>query len=174
VVNARENAVADEVNKHPGPFDVSTIEFLVALMSKHDISEIDLREGAQRIHLRRGLNVPATALPAPVLIPQSIAPTSAAPTPAAQPTAEKQPARNLVEIKSPTIGTFYAREKPEAAPYVTIGARVSPNTVVGLIEAMKLFSEIPANCSGVVTEILVENGQPVEYNQVLFRIDPSR
>lgn len=167
--------MADDVSKQPGPFEVSTIEFLVALMSKHDISEIDLREGTQRIHLRRGLAVPATALPAPVAVPAAppIQP-SAAPAATAPAQAEKAPARNLVEIKSPTIGTFYAREKPEAQPYVTVGSRVSPNTVVGLIEAMKLFSEIPASCSGVIVEILVENSQPVEYNQVLFRVDPSK
>ena len=83
--------------------------------------------------------------------------------------------RNLIEIKSPAIGTFYAKEKPEAAqPYVSIGSRVTPTTTVGSIEAMKVFSEIPAGCSGVIEEILVENGQAVEYNQVLFRVDPSR
>lgn len=168
----RENVVADDLSKHPGPFDVSTIEFLVALMSKHDISEIDLREGPQRILLRRGLNVPVTALPAP--IPVAVAPTPASGAPAANGPTEKAPARNLVEIKSPTIGTFYAREKPEAQPYVAMGSRVTPSTVVGLIEAMKLFSEIPAACSGVIAEILVENGQPVEYNQVLFRVDPTQ
>lgn len=167
--------VADDQINHPGPFDVSTIEFLVALMSKHDISEIDLREGPQRIHLRRGLSVPTTALPAPVPPATAhISPVSAPAASTGQVANDKPPAHNLVEIKSPTIGTFYAREKPEAQPFVTVGSRVSPSSVVGLIEAMKLFSEIPAGCNGVVVEILVENGQPVEYNQVLFRVDPSK
>ncbi len=80
----------------------------------------------------------------------------------------------MLEIKSPAIGTFYNREKPESQPYVSIGSRVTQTTVVGLLEAMKLFSEIPAGCSGVIEEVLVESGQPVEYNQVLFRVDPSK
>jgi acetyl-CoA carboxylase biotin carboxyl carrier protein len=78
-----------------------------------------------------------------------------------------------VEIKSPTPGTFYTAPNPGADPYVRVGSRVNPNTVVGLIEAMKLFNEIPADCSGVIVEVVVENGQPVEFGQVLFRVDPS-
>jgi acetyl-CoA carboxylase biotin carboxyl carrier protein len=159
--------VADEPAGSANPFDVHTIEQLVELMSQHDLSEINLRQGSARISLRRGprVKVAATALPA------------AAPAPAAAPqaTVEKPaaPARLLLEIKAPMPGTFYNREKPEAAPYVSVGSRVTPTTVVGLIEAMKLFNEIQADCSGVIAEILVENAQPVEYNTVLFKVDPA-
>jgi len=165
--------VADEVSKHPGPFDVSTIEVLVELMSKHDISEIDLREGPQRILLRRGTTVTTMLLPAQGQVATPGGSNVTAPT-AGQSPPDKPPARNLLEIKSPAIGTFYAREKPEAQPYVNIGSRITPKTTVGLLEAMKVFSEIPAGCSGVIVEILVEQGEAVEYNQVLFRVDPSR
>jgi acetyl-CoA carboxylase biotin carboxyl carrier protein len=79
----------------------------------------------------------------------------------------------LHEIKAETPGTFYAAANPGAEPYVRVGSRVTPTTVVGLIEAMKLFNEVAAGCSGVVAEILVENQQPVEYDQVLFRVDPT-
>jgi len=160
--------VADEPSKSPGPFDVQTIEFLVGLMSKHDVSEMDLCEGEQRIRLRRGNRVVTVSQPASVPAVTAVPPT-------AGPAETQAPARasNLIDIKSPTIGTFYAQEKPDSPPYVTKGARVTPTTIVGLIEAMKLFNDIPAGCSGVIVEILVENQQAVEHNQVLFRVDPT-
>src|SRR4051794_15537989 len=107
-------------------------------MSKHDISEMDLGEGDCRVRLRRGNRVVTTAMAAPVVAAAPAPATTTAPAQAAAP-AEK-PARHLAEIKSPTIGTFYAQEKEGAKPYVTVGARVGPTTTVGLIEAMKLFS----------------------------------
>jgi acetyl-CoA carboxylase biotin carboxyl carrier protein len=76
-------------------------------------------------------------------------------------------------IKSPTPGTFYSSPSPDAEPFVRIGSRVTPTTVVCVIEAMKIFNEIQAECSGVITEISVENQQPVEYGQVLFKVDPT-
>jgi acetyl-CoA carboxylase biotin carboxyl carrier protein len=167
--------VADEQNNTPSPFDVQTVKLLVQLMSRHDLSEIDLREGELRIRLRRGQptvavgTAPTVALQAPVALPATPAPSS----PTTAPDKPAAPARNLIEIKAPTVGTFYAQEKPEAPPYVKVGSRVNPSTVVGLIEAMKLFNEIPAGCNGVVVEALVENQQPVEFEQVLFRIDPA-
>jgi len=167
-----ENRVADETSK-PGPFDVRTVKALVALMTQHDLSEIDLREGAQRLRLRRGTqqtivtNLSAPAAPA-------AAPMSAAPAGGpAKEAAPGAPAKKLHEIKSTTVGTFYAAANPDAPPFVKLGAKVAPTTVVGLIEAMKLFNEIPADCNGVIVEVLVENQQPVEFGQVLFRVDPA-
>lgn len=164
--------MADDAAKNPGPFDVRTIKHLIALMSRHDLSEIDLRDGPARVRLRRG---PAGGMPVVSMVPvPAAAPPAPAPTPAATSPAEAaKPARTYVEIKSPTPGTFYAAATPGAEPYVKVGSRVSPTTVVGLIEAMKIFNEIPAECSGVITEVLVENQQPVEYGQVLFRVDPA-
>ena len=150
--------MADDVSRGPSPFDVQTIKSLVALMSRHDLSEIDLREGELRIRLRRGAHGPAPA-PAPAAV-----------VPADRPEADR-PGKTLHLIKSPTTGTFYARPKPDAQPYVRVGTRVTPTTVVCQIEAMKIFNEIQAECSGVITEILVENQQPVEYDQPLFRVD---
>jgi acetyl-CoA carboxylase biotin carboxyl carrier protein len=161
--------VADEPSSSSNPFDVQTVRFLAGLMSRHDLSEIDLSDGSRRLRLRRGLrssvSVLPTATPAPVAPPAPLA--SPAPAGATAPT------RRLIDIKSPGPGTFYAREKPEIPPYVTQGSRVTPETVVGLIAAMKVFNEITADCSGVIAEILVENEQAIEYNQVLFRVDPA-
>jgi acetyl-CoA carboxylase biotin carboxyl carrier protein len=166
----REHAVADDTN-NPNPFDVATIKNLVALMSRHDLSEIDLSIGDQRIRLRRGPRFAAapTGLPTATVSPTAL---PSPPPPTAVAVKEKTgPA--LIEIKSETPGTFYAKPDPDKPPFVTVGARVKPDTVVGLIEAMKLFNEIPAGCAGVVAEILVENGQPVEFGQVLFRVNPA-
>jgi acetyl-CoA carboxylase biotin carboxyl carrier protein len=168
--------VADEASETPGPFDVKTIRLLVALMSRNDLSEIDLRNGEQRIRLRRGPQ--QTVLP-PTLYPSipAASPTPASPTTpsAAESAAEtaKPAAKTTLPIKSPTPGTFYAAPKPGSPPFVQVGTRVTPTSVVCLIEAMKLFNEITADCTGVVMEILVENQQPVEYGQVLFQVDPT-
>ena len=95
---------------------------------------------------------------------------SASAAPASKPEAA---AKNLISVKSPTPGTFYAAASPGAAPFVQVGGRVTPTTVIGVIEAMKIFNEIQAECTGVVAEICVENQQPVEYGQVLLKVDPT-
>jgi acetyl-CoA carboxylase biotin carboxyl carrier protein len=162
--------LAEDARKQPGPFDVRTIEQLVALMSKHDLSELDLREGEKRICLRRGgFTATPTALPTAVEKP---APVGSPPPKAAEPPPAPS-ARKLVEIKSPTVGTFYAQDKPDAPPYVTVGSRVSPTTTVCQIEAMKIFNEIQAECSGVIVEVCVQNKEFVEFGTVLFRVDPN-
>jgi acetyl-CoA carboxylase biotin carboxyl carrier protein len=166
--------VADDASKTPNPFDVRTVKLLAALMSQHDLSEIDLRQGEQRLLLRRGV------------VPKGVGPVSVAPAPLpaveAPRIVEAAPAKPQAGdsakpthvIKAPTIGTFYNRPSPDAEPFVKVGSRVNNDTVVCIIEAMKLFNEITADCSGVITEILAENQQPVEYGQPLFKVDPSR
>lgn len=162
--------MANDARKQPGPFDLRTIEQLVALMSKHDLSEIDLREGELRICLRRGGELVAAPRPsAEAAAPAANRPPKAADAPPSPP----QPARQLIEIKSPAVGTFYAQEKPGSPPYVTVGSRVTPTTVVCMIEAMKIYNEIQAECSGVIREVLVKDKEFVEYGTVLFRVDPN-
>jgi acetyl-CoA carboxylase biotin carboxyl carrier protein len=160
--------------KKPGPFDVKTVEALVKLMSQHDLSEIYLREGSVHMRLRRG------ALGPMVLsgTPQPLAPAAATPSSsAAANSTEAKPAppakKNLIEIKSETVGTYYAQPKPGEPPYVKLGDRVTPNKPIGLVEVMKTYNEIVANCSGIVREIRVENGSFVEFGQVLFLVDPE-
>jgi len=159
--------LADDARNHPGPFDYPYIEQLVVLMSKYELSEIDLRLGEQRICLRRGGFTAPPAIaerPEPVALP---APKNVEAPP------QTQPSRQFVEIKSPTVGTFYAQEKPGSPPYVAVGARVTPTTIVCQIEAMKIFNEITADCSGVIAEVCVQNKEFVEYGTVLFRVDPN-
>jgi acetyl-CoA carboxylase biotin carboxyl carrier protein len=164
--------VADDASNRPRPFDVKIVRALVALMSQHDLSEIDLCEGDERVRLRRGPRgvtvTPAQPVPLAPAATQSSPPIPS--PPAAEPA---KPTKALHEIKSQLVGTFYAAAKPGDEPFVRVGARVTPTSVVGLIEAMKIYNEITAEFSGVIAEILVENQQPVEFEQVLFRVDPT-
>lgn len=168
-----------EISSTTGPFDVRRIRYLSALMDRYDMTEIDIREGDVHLRLRRRprrvtMNELTTGLQQalPATLPPAPAPsvTVAASPPPPEPA---KPAKMLLEIKSPTPGTFYASPKPDAEPFVTVGSRVHKDTVVCLIEAMKVFNEITADVEGVIAEVLVTNQQPVEYGQVLFRVDPT-
>jgi acetyl-CoA carboxylase biotin carboxyl carrier protein len=170
----KEAPVADDSNRQ---VDLRTLKVLAALMTEHDLSFLDVRDGSLHIRLRRGQTVRGLAA-APVALttpaPVSAAPPATAPAARpAEPTVSDKPTRKLHEIKSPTPGPFYAQEKPGSPPYVKVGDRVQPSSVVCQIEAMKIFNEITADCSGTIVEVCVENKQPVEYGQVLFRVDPG-
>lgn len=155
-------------------FDLKSIRQLVKLMNENDLAEIDLRNGAQRVRLRkRGSEVvpvvsaaPAVASPVPPAAHAAVASTPP-PGPAAP------AASNYTEIKSPMLGTFYRSPSPDAEPFVQVGSHVDNESVVCIIEAMKVFNEITADCRGKIVAVLVENAQPVEYGQVLFRVDPT-
>jgi acetyl-CoA carboxylase biotin carboxyl carrier protein len=164
--------VADEKRDAPRPFDVRTVEYLLKLMTEHDLAEVELREGDQRIRLRKGSAIPAAFLPAPAAYHPHPSPAPANPGSAA-PAAPAAPAKNLLEIKSPMVGTFYSKPKPDKPDYVSVGSAVRPDTVVCLIEAMKLYNDIKAEVSGKIAEICVKNGDFVEFNQVLFRVEPG-
>lgn len=155
---------SDKPNRTPHPFDVSQVEKLIGLMVDHDLSEIDLREGGCRIRLRKGSHVavaPVATMPAAHSV-APVAPTHSAPA---------ADGKKYHVITSPTPGTFYARPSPEDPVYVKVGSKVTSETVVCKIEAMKIFNDIAAECSGTIVEVLVENAQPVEYGQPLFRVD---
>jgi acetyl-CoA carboxylase biotin carboxyl carrier protein len=173
--------VADEKTDTPRPFDVRTVEYLLKLMTEHDLAEVDLKEGDQRIRLRKGSAVPAAFLPPPApsyAVAHAPPPPpnpgtnsqAAPPTPAAPP---PPPGKKLAEIKSPMVGTFYAKPKPDKPDFVTIGSAITPETVVCLIEAMKLYNDIKAEVSGKIAEVCVKNGDFVEFGTVLFRVEPS-
>lgn len=163
--------MADAKQPTPGPFDVGTVRELVELMDKFDLSEVDLNDGDQRIRLRRGKLVAAAPAASPMVHtpaaqPQVTAPNTTIPTQAA-------PGKKLLEIKSELVGTFYAKSDPTKDDYVKVGSRVSPDTVVCKVEAMKIFNEITAKVSGTIAEICVRNADFVEFEQVLFRVDPT-
>jgi acetyl-CoA carboxylase biotin carboxyl carrier protein len=153
------------------PFDVPTVKSLIELMDEFEVNEIDLRDGERRILLRRGF--PQTAAPSYAAFPQYAPPPSgAAPSPATGAAAPAAPAKQFLEIKSPMVGTFYAKPGPDKDDYVKVGARVSDDTVVCKIEAMKIFNDLPAGVAGTIVEVVAQNAQFVEFDQVLFRVDP--
>ena len=145
---------------------IEEIKTIVKLMSEHDLTEFKIEAEECNLCIRRGCSSPApvvTQIAAP--LPAAPAVAAAAPAPAAA--AEAPKAAPAETIDSPLVGTFYRAPSPEAQPYAKIGDRVSADTVVGIIEAMKVLNEIKAEKSGVIKEILVENGQPVEYGEAL-------
>ncbi len=143
------------------------IEDLVKLMIEHDLIELDVVDGEQSVTLRRpGSSAPAAA--------HASAPAAPTPAPAAAQAAAAPAARPEGKtINSPMIGTFYSRSDPDSDPFVTPGARVTETSVVCLVEAMKVFNEVKAECRGVIAEVLVNDGDPVEYGQPLFRVTPA-
>ncbi|MGB0582750.1 MAG: acetyl-CoA carboxylase biotin carboxyl carrier protein [Limisphaerales bacterium] len=148
--------------------DLKDIKAIIDLMKKNSINEFELEKDQFKIKLRRELQ--SKAAPAtPVTVIE--APAAAAPAQAA-PAAAAAPANDGVEIKSPMIGTFYRSPSPDAGPYVEVGSEVGPDTVVCIIEAMKVMNEIKAEQRGVITSMLVENGNPVEFGQALYKIRP--
>ena len=149
-------------------FDVKRIRRLVELMNEHELAEIDLRQADQRIRLRKG-GEPFVTLGG--ARPLGIAENAAASGAAA---AASKADANLAVIKSPMIGTFYSSPSPETPPFLKVGDHVGPTSTVCIIEAMKVFNEIPAEVSGQVVAVLVENGEPVEFGQPLFKIDPHK
>lgn len=153
---------------NPGDlFEVKKVRRLIELMKEHDLSELDLKQGDNRVRIRRGGEVVAyTAPAAPVSRPAAAGAASTAGGEAAAPD------RTIV-IKSPMVGTFYKASGPDAAPFVKVGDRIGPEKTVCIVEAMKVFNEIPAGVSGQVVAILVENGAPVEFGQPLIKVDPE-
>jgi acetyl-CoA carboxylase biotin carboxyl carrier protein len=153
-------------------FDVRRIRRLVELMNEHDLSEIDLRQGDTRIQLRRGgdLVMPGvmTRAAMPAMVPAA---AEAARLPAALPADKPAKEEHVVLIKSPMVGTFYVAPDPDSPPYVKVGDPVGPETTVCIVEAMKVFNQIPAEVAGRIVAVLVENGAPVEFGQPLFKVD---
>ena len=150
--------------------DQKTLKQLIKLMVDNDLTELDLEDGQQKIKLRRGPGESQVHFIGPSV-------NTAAPPPKTPPTetvlAAAQPAADHQSILSPMVGTFYAAPSPDAKAFVAIGDRVGPETVVCIIEAMKVFNEIKAEVSGTIEKILVTNSQAVEFEQPLFLVKPD-
>jgi acetyl-CoA carboxylase biotin carboxyl carrier protein len=164
--------MAESEHETPGVFDLERIRTLIELMRDHDIAEVDLREGEQRIRLARpsATPVPTTyALPHPPAQPPPV--TTHAPAERSEAAAVE--GANIVYIRSPMVGTFYGRPNPKAASFVKVGDHVEADTVVCIVEAMKMFNEIPAEVRGRIVAVLVEDEEPVDHGKPLFKVDTS-
>jgi acetyl-CoA carboxylase biotin carboxyl carrier protein len=158
--------------------DLKDIKAIIDLMKKNSISEFELEREDFKIRLRRGVNggvavtandesavmsVASAPLAMPMLAAGMVSSVASAPP----------VALGEMEIKSPMIGTFYRAPSPESAPYVEVGSEVNPETVVCIIEAMKVMNEIKAEAKGVVTQVMIDNARPVEFGQPLYKVRPS-
>jgi acetyl-CoA carboxylase biotin carboxyl carrier protein len=157
--------------------ELKDIKELIALMRKNDLSVFKMEQGDFKITLKRGNDFqPILTTSNPVALPAvgSVATQVAAPAaeaaPAAAPGASESKTEKYKEITSPMVGTFYSAASPEAPPYVSPGSTVSEGSVVCIIEAMKVMNEIKSEVSGTVVEVVAENGKPVQFGQVLFRV----
>ena len=154
-------------------FDVSRIRDLIELMKEFDLSEVDLRQEKQRICLRRGGSATAPVFSAPPAAAVAASTPAAAPPPVSATTqAGDEP--NMALIRSPMVGTFYLRSNPKSEPFVKVGDRVSKETTVCMVEAMKVFNEIPAEVSGTIVAVLVDEEDAVDFGRPLFKVDTSK
>lgn len=160
--------------------DAKLVESLIRLLDESSLDSLEIERAGTRIRLSKSPSgtpaaVPAAAPPRPPATQVGPAPEAAAAESAAPPAQaeDAEPAANLVDVTSPMVGTFYSAPSPEADPYVAKGDRVAPGDVLCVIEAMKLMNELECETAGRVAEICVRNAEPVEFGQVLFRIDPA-
>ena len=160
--------------------DLNYIKKLVKLVDESGVDEIEIEEEGTKIRVSKARHNSSAV---PSYVPQFISQPQAAPQPAAEPQGNSAPAaetpvakaeeKKYHEVRSPIVGTFYRTPAPNADPYVQVGSVVQTGTVLCIIEAMKLMNEIESDAGGKVVQIMVENGQPVEYNQPLFLIEPA-
>ena len=157
----------DKHDKGAMQVDVQLVRDLAALLDDTNLTEIEVEDGDRKIRVARkaGAAAPVYAAPAPV----AAAPVAAAPTPAAAPAEAALPAGHVV--KSPIVGTAYLAAEPGAAPFARVGAQVGVGETILIVEAMKVMNAIPAPVAGTIKAILVDNGQPVEYDQPLIVIE---
>ncbi|MGA2092328.1 MAG: acetyl-CoA carboxylase biotin carboxyl carrier protein [Sedimentisphaerales bacterium] len=150
---------------------------IIEIMKEHNLVEVQMKQGDSEISVKKGQAgqphisaIPIIGTAMPPVMSGAAAPAAGA---AGQAQAPQAPQVNLVEIKSPLVGTFYAQPSPDSEPYIEVGSRVDPQSVVCIIEAMKVMNEIKAEVSGAIVEVVAVSGEAVEYGQVLFRVRPD-
>jgi acetyl-CoA carboxylase biotin carboxyl carrier protein len=159
--------------------DFEFIERLIKALDDSSVDSLEIERGGTKVRLAKTPPVSAASVAMAAAAPVAAAPAPAAPAPAAAPapsapSAEAAaPASNLIDVTSPMVGTFYRAPAPDAPSYVEVGAHIGEGDTLCIIEAMKLMNELESEVSGTIAEICIENAQPVEFGQVLFRVDPS-
>lgn len=153
--------------------DIRKVKKLIELIDETGVDEIEISEGEESVRIRRGGAVSTIVTPVSPVMPTAPLPTKTEETEKPK-TATSQPAKTAIEshtVKSPMVGTVYLAPSPGAKPFVEVGQRIEVGTVICMIEAMKMYNQIEADKAGVISARLVENGQPVEYDQPLFIIE---
>jgi acetyl-CoA carboxylase biotin carboxyl carrier protein len=179
-VNQRVHANAATRQSTPGAMKTSEIRDLIDFISKTGLNEVNIETNELKLHVKREPDQKILKSAAPVVtsvVPSAVTPTqNVTSTAAGENKKESQSpssSRRVVEIKSPMIGTFYRSPNPDSPPFVSVGDKISKGQIVCIIEAMKLFNEIEAEVSGTVVKVPLENATPVEYDQVLFEVEPD-
>jgi len=176
-----------EITKAKGvsssPMDLNLLEQMTRLMKENDLNTVDVRDGDKRVILKRGALVAPSASSGMMYAPPAVAhhapmgnpglPSGAVSGHSASTPAMTDTEAGLVPIKSPMVGTFYTASSPDAKAFVSVGSTVDEDTDVCIIEAMKVFNNIKAECSGTIAKIMVNNGETVEFGQVLFLVKPG-
>ena len=151
--------------------DIRKVKKLIELLEESGIDELEIKEGEESVRISRHSKTPAQQYYAPAPMPApAAAPATAAPVAAAAPAAPAAPALNGTVARSPMVGTFYRKSSPTSPSFVEVGQTVKKGDTLCIVEAMKMMNHIEAETSGVIESILVEDGQPVEYDQPLFTI----
>ena len=161
--------MSEETSGNRESFDLERLRELMEMMERHDVTRVSLRHGSEKWNVSRGPQDVVQMVSAAHVPAAAPAPLAAAPPAADEPAAVE----SGLFIKSPTVGTFYTAPNPDDPPYVTVGKKVQTDTVVCIVEAMKVFNQIAAELDGTIVEILVNNGDPVEFGQSLFRVQPG-
>lgn len=167
--------MSKDIEQKKNTMKAKEIQELIDYISNSGLAEVKIKTEEFELSIKKYADSAAVA-PAPQVFMHAPAPVAPAPAPAAAPVSAPAPSAapsNLVEIKSPMIGTFYLTPNPDSAPFVTEGASIRAGQTVCIIEAMKLFNEIESEISGKIVKILVSNATPVEYDQPLFLVDPA-
>lgn len=147
--------------------DIRKVKKLIELLEESGIAELEIKEGEESVRISR--HSPTSNIQMATAAPVAAAAPAPAAAPAAEPVVAEKPSGH--EVRSPMVGTFYSAASPTAGPFVTVGQKVEVGDTLCIIEAMKMMNQIEADRAGVVKQILVENGQPVEFDQVLFIIE---
>jgi acetyl-CoA carboxylase biotin carboxyl carrier protein len=169
--------MADAESRPGDVFDEERLSRLIEMMKEHDLEEIDLQEAEQCIRLRRNIGggLPPTfgapGFPAAYAAPPPPAYVPAVTSAASESAAPEADSDSIVVITSPMVGTFYAKPNPKAQPFVRVGEHVDAEKTICIIEAMKVFNEIPAEVTGKIVAILVQDEEPVEFGKPLFKVD---
>lgn len=162
--------------------DLNYIKKLLKILETNEINEIEIEEEGIRVRVVKAKQQDAAApahqvvtyaAPPQHIMPQENAPVAAPKTEEKKDTAVSASGKEMIEVRSPIVGTFYRAPSPNADPYVAVGQQVAKGNILCIIEAMKLMNEIECEYEGKITKIMVENAQPVEYNQVLFLVEPN-
>lgn len=151
--------------------DIAYVKKLIKLLAESSVDEIEIEEEGKKVRIVKRSAAPARQAEHSGAVPAMAVP---APIPAYAPAAPAPSAgTSLIEIKSPIVGTFYRAPAPDAAPFIQVGSAIEPGSVLCIVEAMKLMNEIESDVAGKIAKIMVENGQPVEYDQTLFLVEKA-